>query len=733
MPLPSANFAYMQPLQQVIIDKDSGELLSAGSITFYSDVNRSVLKPIYQQVQLPNNEYSFVELVNPVTLNAIGALSDDNGNDIQIYFYPYEGLPTDEVRGAIELYYIEVYSSGGVLQFTREAQPPGISSGTNPQDTFEATDNIISNPQFVEVLFAPTSGHTYTVSGSNVVTPIAPDWEVETSGTGTFTVEQEELSVLNAPGEPPYSLTISSAGIDSIFLRQRIYQSPRLLGSSYVSASLAAASNSVTSIIMNYVASDGYTAEIMNKETTSDGNFTTLINDEASLLDSTNTNTPDAPGYIDIEIVIEAEVSVKITSVQVIGVQNAESNTPFLQESTARQIDHLFHDYKPQLIYKPIPSYLVGWDFPLNPSQRGATVAAPALGGVNRAQYCWDQTILFQSVDSSLAVARGAASELQITATLASKGAIIQYLEAPLANKILNSPLAVNVSAKTNATAGLVATVSLYYTADATLPVLTAGTCQSLVATLDANGKPSGLTGTWVEVPRTQGNAQITIESNATTEFNDYSLTGWDASGVAGVNSATFFAIVVGFAELSITKTLNINSISLCAGDIATRPAPKPYDQVLRECEFYYEQTYEAGIAPGTNTASNLRFVVMQAQDEGGSNNVYAYSTPFTLEFSSIKRAAPTVTFYTQAGVSGSVTAFLYYALTGTLVFTTASAACVVTTFWTVNATTGRKALFYAPKVITPLTSVANGSSTNTFASAGITMHYTLDARLGLI
>jgi len=60
-----------------------------------------------------------------------------------------------------------------------------------------------------------------------------------------------------------------------------------------------------------------------------------------------------------------------------------------------RQIDHLFHYYKPLLAYKPIPSALIGWDFPTNPAQFGVTGSTGAIGA-NKSAYAWDQTILFQ-------------------------------------------------------------------------------------------------------------------------------------------------------------------------------------------------------------------------------------------------------------------------------------------------------------------------------------------------
>ena len=40
-----------------------------------------------------------------------------------------------------------------------------------------------------------------------------------------------------------------------------------------------------------------------------------------------------------------------------------------MQNSVNRQNDYLFHYYNPLLQYKPIESFLIGWDFPVNPAQ----------------------------------------------------------------------------------------------------------------------------------------------------------------------------------------------------------------------------------------------------------------------------------------------------------------------------------------------------------------------------
>jgi hypothetical protein len=283
------------------------------------------------------------------------------------------------------LYFIDVYDSAGTLQFSVEGWPPNLGSGNNPSDLFEGTENVISNPQFVEILFdvdPATDTFTYNVTGNESV-EIAPDWFIETSGTGTVTLERVAVQETDVPSQPPYALQISSTGVTSIKLRQRITSSPRIFYSSFVSGYFLARGVGATLTVacsMDYTDSQGNVYPIIGQSNTdSAGAFTEFTGTEQILNDPPTPNTDTAPdGYVDFNIVFQPLVTVQITSVQAVEVQNESSSTQFLQLSVPRQEDYLFHYYKPQLINKPIPSYLVGWDFPLNPPQivTGKQIAA---------------------------------------------------------------------------------------------------------------------------------------------------------------------------------------------------------------------------------------------------------------------------------------------------------------------------------------------------------------------
>src|SRR2546428_10063801 len=103
-------------LQSYFVDKTTGEPLSGGKVYFYSDVNRTVPKTVYE-LSSTTGTYTYVPLPNPVILSAWGTPVDNNGNDIVIYAFPFDSL------GNSELYYVVVQDSLGRPQFTREAVP----------------------------------------------------------------------------------------------------------------------------------------------------------------------------------------------------------------------------------------------------------------------------------------------------------------------------------------------------------------------------------------------------------------------------------------------------------------------------------------------------------------------------------------------------------------------------------------------------------------------------------
>lgn len=642
--------------------------------------------------------YDYQVLGDVITLSGVGTVVDNNNNQINFYYYPYD------LSGNLQLYFVQVYNSLGVLQFTKEGWPdtfetdsPGASSNGN-------SDNQISNPQFAVVNFSPNTSTTISLSGTGPTTvAIAPDWNLVIGYSGTSSVIVAQNPVLgssNIVTNPPYTLTVTpSGGITSLSLVQTLNNNPGIWANSYVAANIVLGANAPTTTI-SYNPSSGLTTSIPLLSTANSSGITAQFSNTVLLPASVNTTTP--PGNASIVITLDITLPTTLTSVQVLTLSGNVTGIVYEQETVNRQIDHLFNYYNSLLQYKPIPSYLVGWDFPLNPAQfLGASVAAQAVGA-NKSYYAWDQTILFQSANSGITTSRDATGCLK-TLSAPSGGtqlALIQYLPAAQAIEMLSRRKCVNISA--NASVSTVATVSLWYT-KSTLPS-TIGSNNSLVLTLDANGYPATQNGTWVQVPRGgQGTstltntatnaAQVTLGVAATAaSFIQYPLNGWDMQGNTDINGATFFAIVVGTATLAQNAYILWQSISCQDGDIATVPAPKTLNVALQDCQNYYWKTFNQNVVPA-NGAGYAGALGYYGQNAAGDNYT------FPVAFPTVMNTSPSMTFYnpvsnnakwynrTAAADSGTAAADFSLSPRGTGVTNPQVGADGVNTFMAVHAT----------------------------------------------
>ena len=622
-------------IEEVILDKDTGLPLAAGVVSFFRDLQRMTPKSVFQISGNPP-DYTFTDIGPVLTLGLSGTFVDGSGDP----FVPY-ALPYDD-SGNVDLYFVTVVSAGLIPQFTREAVP--YIAGTNiPDNQRSSTENELSNPQFVEILF-PAAGKTYTVSGSNTVTEVAPDWDIISSGSGTIALAWLQPTAQDIPTNPAYALSITaSSGLGvSVTLRQRLTNTPSIMRGQFASGSLVAAvlAGGASNISMTYAPSTGTsTIVIPNSSIISDGSYNILKGNAAIPQQS---NDPASTGYIDVLITIPTSRTIAISSIQLVSTETSV-NIPYDEQTVGRQKDHLFHYYEAPLLFKPIPSYLVGWDFALNPAQIwGDTVAAFA-SGTNSSNYVWDQTILFQTLDSGISISRNG-DNLYFTAGSPGQGAIIQYLPSEIATQILLGNISVNVRASCAAAQTVTGTVSLWYTTDASLPVITAGTNQSLIATIDANGKPATFHGNWTEVQKSS------VQENTFTIIDavqDFGFNTWISPGPTAASSATFFAIVVGFGTIATTAGMQIISVSLCSGQVPTIPAPQTIDQVLRECQYYYEQSYVPGsgivqaTGLGTVTQVGVNSAPMTIGIQSGSGNDGLYGKSFYQQYKQTKYRIP--------------------------------------------------------------------------------------------
>jgi len=519
MPFPNTNYVASVPLQYYFVDKDTGAPLSAGVVSFFSDPDFTIPKNVYEQSLNPvTGEIAYEVLPNPLILSSVGTFIDDSGNNLTPFYWPFTSAPGSMDVSTEELYFITVYSSTGVFQFSLNEWPPNTEASAIFQAANALTPNVLTNPDFSVVSFAPVTGVTYTVSGAGTLTPFAPGWSLLTTGSGTVTVSQVSLAQ-DTPSNAPFDITITSTAVTNLAIVQQLTMSPNLLNGSVVAGYFEMASNYAASVSMNYVRSNG--APLSFPIVMGVSNATNNFQSFTATVPITGSNTDaGAVGYVNVVLTINNPNigQISLTSVQLLQVAEMTDTPPnFIQSSTQEQFSQLFWFYSPKLAYKPIPSYLTGWDFPLNPTQF-STTTTPGTGGpvttTNGSNYIWDQTILFSSVDNVTTWARNTGTRgLSITTSSTTTSfAIVQYLSQEQAREILSQRDAVEINAFLSTGAGNIAGyVSLYWTT-ASLPAINSG--YSLVSAIDATTAiPSvgtGSYGTWTQVKNTLNNGAFT-------------------------------------------------------------------------------------------------------------------------------------------------------------------------------------------------------------------------------
>jgi hypothetical protein len=642
-------------LSEVFLDKDTGQPLSGGTISFFRDVDHVTPKLVYT---IQNNNpalppaYSYVPLPDPITLSASGQIQDNNGNNVPVYYYPF-----NDTTQLLDLYYIVVANSQGVQQFTRQGWPPNESQILPPPGGQFAFSNQITNSQFVDVNFPPTIGISFNYVGVAVNTiNIAPGWNlvISSTGNGTVTVVRTPIAgSLAYPNNPPYTLTITpGANLASLQLVQTFSNnpdvfSPALAAGGYLSASILLAPAS--QVIIGYQPNGQAVQLVLNANNT--GGAYATFNNTVQLAPATNPSTGDT-GSVNIILGLSITVPTTLSNIQIVPLNTNIAGITYDQRTANRERDFEFNYYGPLLKAKPIPSYLIGWEFPLNPAQALGWTLGPYATGANGSFQAIDQTIIFQSVTNGVTTTQSATGTgaLRITANAATQFAIIQYIPSFLANEILNNPLSSMFSGTTNFAGTLVGTISLWYTAGA-LPhtgIAPAGPWNSLVTGLSATGYPT-VAGGWTEVTRNGlGNAQFTLGQSANLNWLDYGFSGWNANGVAGVGTATYFAIVVGFATLGLANSIDIGAVSLVPGNIPTRPGAKTDTEVFEECKYFYQSTFNYGVVPAQAVGNFSGDYLFTAISNGAQGN-YAP----TIYFVPSMYAAPTITFYNPHNMNG--------------------------------------------------------------------------------
>lgn len=738
MAVPNPLYYYQAPLQQVIIGND-GLPLAGGIVKYYSDPAFTKPFDVFEQSNAPNGTYQYANIGSVLLLSGFGSFVDTSGANYAPFLYPYNS------DGVFTPYFIQVFDSNGAMQFTVTGWPPnefGISGGS-PGSSNPTNLNQITNPQFAEVLFSPLTNAVIPVTGTDTITPIAPGWFMNTTGAGNITITQVPLTE-DVETNAPYALTISiGSSVTEFSIYQRIFNSPRLFATGAVAGYFEAATPTnlppALQLTMTFAPSTGGSSTpiptlVAQDFTNPDGSYN-AISGVAEVAGPVNLESPTT-GYVDVIITptVVIGTTFSITSVQLIPVEGI-SVTPIYNEVSVPLQESLDAYYWiPELKFKPIPSLLTGWDFPLNPKQLGLQNISTT------AAYIADQTIA-ASVGGTYTSTIDTSGGFSFTSGSANSAFyLLQYLSAPEALKLIGSAFSSNIFAWAS-TADVTATITMLVGSG--IPLLSASPSTPVSMTSAGIITLSGSGGGWVVVPNpnlgSQSYAtfpvkQVTVSSQINSGC-DYGMGGWQVVNASHLSSLTTYAIIVSFSCPTIGTVVTVNSISSVPGLIPTRPAPQTLDEVLRECQYYYEKSYDTNVLPATATAVSAIFAQQQVSVAGGSYAMYA--CPFSLSYNTVKRTSPTaasLSIYALDGTGGPV--FLVSALAA--VTANASNSVSVTPNSGTKPFTSWGTQVYGTKSTTFMDStaasiIATPDATNSGQRGWIAYQYVVDCRLGVI
>ena len=594
---------------------------------------------------------------------------------------------------------------------------PNGNAEPEPVVVANAVNNQISNPQFFNIDFV--SPLTLPAGGGTV--DIAPGWSLILTGSGSGTVTQVITTInQNIPINlvPQYYLTFVLNGYTSAILQQTFNNMGDIWANQFIAMSVSALSGTGTNLLTLQYQPQSPDAAI---PITSEPLPTTLwaqIQGAIGPISSTSNTASNYGSSTSVQIVLPTNnATTSISNVQV-KPQTTPLPMTFDAETLERQEDHLFHYYENSILMEPKSSILVGWVFGLNPFQFSSTgpitiTSTPA--------YICDQTILIQKTSSSVSVTKGFASHglIQISAVASNNiFGLIQYIDPSNITPYWTNTVSSLVRAVASTSSPVNFKMRLIYRV--TTPPLLSST-EPIVSWTGID--PTFAAG-WTAIAP-PNDPVYTIVPNLFVDFPFNNIL---------LPPATTSAMTLGIVIYTTTDmafpngAVQFDSISLVRNDFAIESPPQTADQVLKQCEYYWEQSYANNVTAGAATAVNLIVKPGFAVWNNAASAYQMVNGPFSLEFKTKKRVASTagsLTLYgtdisgTYSGTPGSVYAQGFQAGSQTVDAAIAISGNYAAVF-------GDKGAFYYPGAAG---TQAPGGSTPLIGA--ISFHYIADARLG--
>jgi len=606
-------------------------------------------------------------------------------------------------------------------------------SGGNTPSINLSGDNLISNGQFAQVSFGyipPASSPSLSITAAGTYN-VAPGWQLILTGTGTATVNQViSTGNENIPTNPvpPYYLEIITAGWTSAILQQQFNGLGAIFSNTYVSFSVEAMSNNgiPSTISLVYTPqSPGLPVTIVPATALSTSGFTQIQN---SVLIPTSANTnPNNTSYVDMQIILPTTGDVLISDIQVVQ-QDVPTPITYQQETIEEQTNSLFWYYSQDLIISPKKSILTGWNFSLNPWQ---FVTPTVTTQTAQTVYIADQTILHQEAVSQVATGQGSAAQRQglvvqaVASAATTRFCVIQYIDPTtirpywsyVLSALVKCGLVTSHSTTVRLKARLIWRVSLPPTLSSSEPIASWGATDPVLAT------------GWTYIESTN-DAQYVLSGVTGEVFPSFSFNGFQLPA-ASATAMTLGIMVYTLDDMNSTSgsmdSIVFDKISLSPSHFAVDANPDTFDQVLRECQYYYEKSYDNSILPGTASVGSQITRWQTTIFQSGTGGWDLFPSVFEFEFNTVKRAIPAMLLYSPStGSNGAVDASTIFGSP-----TPENSSPVTISNWVNTSFIGTKAVTYYPTTTSPILTSTSTHGIATPLTGIITFQFTASALLG--
>jgi hypothetical protein len=621
---------------------------------------------------LPLNDEYFIFFLTNVFPYVPQAIFQDPAGTIPwnnpLEFFPNGTLPDNLYFNDSEVYRLEIRhgntQADPLIYEINDFVPGGgsVTPGTGVSAGFG--ENQVTMSTFSEVSFS--SPLTITTAGTYHV---APGWDLIVTGVGTGTITQNiGLGNQNFVNDPNFALGISLFGFSTARLVQRFDKNGAIWMSTssqdgYVSMSITAqAQTSVYGpITFFYTPSTGTPIQIGSTPgTINTGSY--QVYDATQLMPKALTNTdPSNVAFVDMVINLLGTGHILITNIQVVGQEVPTGTTPaplsppYQQQTNERQIDHLFHYYRNSIILQAKDTILTGWNFPLNPYQFNPTAITTI---TNQTQYIADQTIIHQEAASKVATGNAGFAdnfglEVQAVAASGTRFALIQYPDSsttlPYWSYNLSALVKLRFSSINNTTVGF--KMLLMYRTIGAPPTLSAS--EPIVGW---SGNDLSVAAGWTVVKPTN-DPVYTVGTTLSGADQSFAFNGFKLpTAISGTQYlAAVFYTVSDMSNAGTPDFFVIDSISLVENDFAIDTQPQTFDDVLRQCQFYYEKSYDNATLPGASTVVGVIDKYQTALFSNVTDAGSCYAAPWEFQFNTVKRAIPVTTIISTVGTVNNV------------------------------------------------------------------------------